>query len=1806
LWQIGARDRSAAEFALAGHYTDYARDFPGGTTFRVGKSDLSKDWVYVHPGPKDDSWAGSRDKPYEIIFDLDTVHKGPLALVIGVVGTNPKDPSTVRLRVNEVTRDYRLKPGSAKASLDSYRSGAGQELRMYIAGGFLRKGQNVVNIRVVDGSWLMYDYVSLVSVSKAPSLVENLAARPTFLFVKRGGVLKQVVRASFDLYADQSRMSMHVRSDAGWKFDQPLTNLRSGLNDVDIYIPEIKALQKLRLTLHAGGKDYQATCEVKPEKRWRVYLVPSSHFDYGYTHVQDEVMKIHLANLERAIDWSAKYPDFVWDLEAAFVGQEYLKHGSRPNEFIKLAQDGRIGVTGFFDNHLTGICSGEALDRLMFEYDALRHQYGIECKFAMQTDVPTVVGTLPMFLREHDIKYFSHGNNFTRAPATEDMMQTPFYWESPDGSKVLTWKAGGYGQSDISGIAPSDGGLSIDRMRDMLAQFINRKDYPYDAILLHGAYGDNSGNSESMPRAAQAWNRVYEYPKIIFCRGAEFFEYVESKYAKLVPTVKGDGGVYWEDGAASSARETGITRVAKERLVTAGKLTALCGPASQGELNSALSEAWQNVLLYDEHTWGADISISHPDDPKTLAQWAVKKGFADNAARLADSALDAAMAHFISGIAASQDSVVVFNPSSWIRSESVDFTGPDGRQLTIHADSVPPLGYKLFPVADAKPAEAVPTSGATLENRFYKITFDDATGAVRSIYDKELDRELVDPSGYGLNAYIYATGGDVDSKLLDYGGSKEAKLTIQTCANPKFEKLAMFGRQVMKITATAPEAKSFASQVVLHDDAKRIDFVNDVDKVENLAKEGGYFAFPFALKNPVMRLEIPGGVIEADKDQFKGACRDWYSATHFVTVSGPDAAVAWTAIDSPLVTLQDINRGQWYDRLKIENGNVFAYVFSNYWWTNYKASQDGPHTFRFAMTSARKIDDLAAKQFGESVQDPLVCRVVRGTPGASMAQSHGYVSVTAPGVVVQSVEPARFTPGTVIRLREMAGKNTTASVKPDGISFSKAWLSNLAEDKISQLPVKEGKIQVRCRALGLTTLILERNPNVVPSPTASYKLTEGQGSIASDSADSPANANISNPKWASDGGLTLGREMRAIIGRPSKLKFRSNFTISARVRIRSTECRQIVGAFPSGGLEVGLDEITFSSWDSKWYLPYLLPKDDWVHIAATLDSSNLCRLYVNGKQIAAQQVRSWDSDPDMWTIGTWDGGDFLEGDVADVAIWNQALTPEQVKSVAASLGFVKPPKIYPDAPAPLAVTPASVQNLSAGVRDLALQPDQLPRYPMSALLGEGRIGQALHLRSYAERAQLEKWFADNIPLFDCPDSIWKRCYYYRWFVTRVNYQEEKGVPGFYEGKRGSYTGHITYSAPHIMDEVRWLRDGRYAYGQAEILGKRREPNGRRMGFYTHWIPSTLWGTYLVHPDKAKLAQLLPAWQEDTKCAFPGKLDPTRPDSDYLLAPPGHYNTGMEFQPSWFWFDNYTGKETRVYRPDYTAYYYANARAVASALRELGNKTEAAKFDALADRVRTATQNVMWDKETGFFYSVKYGATQKAMVKEVVGIYPFAFALPDASESVAFRSILDPAEFWGPWPVTTCTMKDRDFTPTYRPCNWNGPVWPHAESIVANALANGIRIYHSKDVSPGKLYDLLDAYTKLQYEDKGTWESLNVKEAADADTGEMHGCPDYFHSTYVDLIIRLVGGLVPRNDDTVELYPVVGVPWDHFRLDRIPYRGHLLTIVWDARPSGKRYAGVPKGYSLFVDGKLVGTRPALVHVTLANALNGGVR
>ena len=87
--------------------------------------------------------------------------------------------------------------------------------------------------------------------------------------------------------------------------------------------------------------------------------------------------------------------------------------------------------------------------------------------------------------------------------------------------------------------------------------------------------------------------------------------------------------------------------------------------------------------------------------------------------------------------------------------------------------------------------------------------------------------------------------------------------------------------------------------------------------------------------------------------------------------------------------------------------------------------------------------------------------------------------------------------------------------------------------------------------------------------------------------------------------------------------------------------------------------------------------------------------------------------------------------------------------------------------------------------------------------------------------------------------------------------------------------------------------------------------------------------------------------------------------------------------------------------------------------------------------------------------------------------------------------------------------------------------------------------------------------------------------------------DYNHSTFCDLVINGLIGLRPQADETVVINPLVPEQaWDYFCLDRVPYHGRMLTILWDK--TGKRY-GKGAGLRVYADGKEIARSDKLARV-----------
>src|SRR6266513_3209248 len=374
------------------------------------------------------------------------------------------------------------------------------------------------------------------------------------------------------------------------------------------------------------GRDRAARRRLRltPAKRWTLYWLPSIHTDVGYTDLQERALEIHRKNLDAALAWATTHRDFHFTAECALQLLSYLENRSPAagDALLQAIRDGKVGWQALFANMLTGILDHETFARLVWPAGRLARERGLTFLSAQITDVPGQTLTFPMLLAASGVKYLASGPNPERAvpllPAsgTEGTVYPQlYYWEGPDGSRVLHWRAHHYGDGTRFGfdVGPDEMGH---RLSDWLLNqpaFLSQN-WPYDTVLLYGADSqDNALMTEAIVANVQEFGRRFTWPRIITGRAEDFFRDVERRYGTKIPIRRGDTGLYWEDGAASTAAELATFRAA-QLAARAAEIVALWNrrlgaPDDDTESRAAI---WRDLLLFGEHTWGAAESISAP------------------------------------------------------------------------------------------------------------------------------------------------------------------------------------------------------------------------------------------------------------------------------------------------------------------------------------------------------------------------------------------------------------------------------------------------------------------------------------------------------------------------------------------------------------------------------------------------------------------------------------------------------------------------------------------------------------------------------------------------------------------------------------------------------------------------------------------------------------------------------------------------------------------------------------------------------------------------------------------------------------------------------------------------------------------------------------------------------------------------------------------------------------------------------------------------------------------------------------------
>lgn len=1119
LWQIGEFDQTSREF---GH--DF--DLDSGNLkpiFTIGQSKTA-DWPASQTTSVNGS-AGKQPTPYTIVFQMQKPVAGSYRLTIAALLVNPAVPDLI-VDINGHTGRYFFSrkisyyPGDERIDSPIY---GGDTLEIDFPAHFLKAGENRLVLTAEEDpenpgmrASLIYDALKLTEEPRK-KLELSAVVRPSVFYTQKNGKTCELVDITV-YFPEKRKVGLLELSVEKERFHAALNGQNQfGEERVEFEVPEFTLPTTAIVTVRANGKNYHWSSTINPERKWTIYFVPHAHLDIGYTDYQAKVAELQSRNIDKLLGFLPANSGMRFSLDGSWVVQNYFATRSEATQkqFLQYVHAGKIGIPAQYANLMTGYPSLEELIRSLSYSHELHRTDGIPFDYANITDVPSITWSYLSVLHAAGIKYFAEATNVDRGPSVlfgRWNEKSPFWREGPDGTRVLMAQTRQYSQLWFVCELPPQVGACRQGLPAFLQQF-GAPDYKPDAVLMYGSQLENTDARLSEPEFLKKWSATYAYPKFILSTFPDYFRYIEGKYGPELATVNGDAGPYWEDGEASDAANTALDRNSQSRVLAAEEMSTVSQylNPSLGVPKEQLNRIWKNLLLFSEHTWTSWDSVSHPDSQEAVGQLAAKDEYAAESQQAVNALAKSSLSQIANQIHMPSSSLVVFNSLSWPRSGLVEIDldtnkilteyggntpvpfeilhqGPGYRHVRFLAKDIPAMGFKCYsliaqnsstkPPAATKKESAAPTD--TMENLYYRVQADPASGAVKSIFDKDANRELVDArSPYKFNQYVYVQGGGNGPtqivhmrKSLPFADLKVAPATDGRIVGMK---KTPFG-QVLTLESKGVHTPEVRTEILLYDGEKKIEFVNHVTKDPVREKEAVYFAFPVAAQKPSFEYEIQNGWVNPAKDMIRGAGLEWFSVQHWVKASGRDVDVAIVPADAPLVTLGDINRGRWPETFEPKSSTIFSYIFNNYWHTNFRAEQGGETTFRYVMTSGARLAPAELSRLGRAAMTPLETDQVIdqdkvGNPDRPLEPvPTSFLQLEGDGVVLENWKAAEDGNGTVVRLLETAAMESHAALKFPLLDVRQVWLCTAMEDNLRQIPVKAGTVQLTLKPHEIATV----------------------------------------------------------------------------------------------------------------------------------------------------------------------------------------------------------------------------------------------------------------------------------------------------------------------------------------------------------------------------------------------------------------------------------------------------------------------------------------------------------------------------------------------------------------------------------------------------------------------------------------------------------------------------------------------------------------------------------------------------------------
>ena len=629
-----------------------------------------------------------------------------------------------------------------------------------------------------------------------------------------------------------------------------------------------------------------------------IHLTGNSHIDAAWLWPRTETVDVVKRTFSTALQLMNEYPSYTYTQSAAQYN-EWLadKYPPMNDEIKKRIQEGRWEVVGgMWVEPDLNIPDGESTARsILIGKRWFQQHYGVDVHVGWNPDSFGYNWQLPQIYKKSGIDYF-----VTQKMSWNDTNKLPlklFWWESPDGSKVLTYFPHGYGDSnlnpvhlsselvearkfspgmtemmDLYGVGDHGGGPTRDNLDDGTRWMQPDKVAP--KMEFGTALTYLSGVRKQVAPESMTWNyktiaRGYEFPAAP--PGGEI----------SIPTWNDELYLEYHRGVyTTQAKMKRNLRQAPVWTLNAEKYASLAWLDGNKYPADELTDAWQRITFNGFHDLaaGSGIAVIYRDAQKDFDQvrWATNE--------ISAKALKTVAARVDTRVAGGVP-VFVFNPLAWSRSGriTVDVQMPGATadvsvldahgtvlpsetlrkdastntfHLLVEAKDVPSMGYEVLRVVAGKrtfPSD-ISVTGTTLENAALRVLVDPKTGCITSLYDKKTKFETLAAGACGNELQAFKdTPARYDAWNIDPGTLDQPPTLITKADSVEVtEKSPMRG--VIRVTRTWQGSK-FVQEIALYAGGDEVEVANNIDWHEThvLLKS----AFALSATAPFATYEIP-------------------------------------------------------------------------------------------------------------------------------------------------------------------------------------------------------------------------------------------------------------------------------------------------------------------------------------------------------------------------------------------------------------------------------------------------------------------------------------------------------------------------------------------------------------------------------------------------------------------------------------------------------------------------------------------------------------------------------------------------------------------------------------------------------------------------------------------------------------------------------------------------------------------------------------------------------------------------------------